>query len=206
VTGSTRLALLLLDPGYPQAALRKGREAVSLGRKLAHPYSWCFALAYLGKLHSERGKYLLAEQLQAEATTLADQHGLVFMATLGSIWRDWALIGQGLYQDGVQLIEGGHDRLSNELPGDERLYQKYLSAAAYQRLRRSTEALALVGELFDSSSRPESGIWKEISIGSPAIYCCWKMRRMTAALNNRFVMRSRWRAANERKPANCALP
>src|SRR5580698_2146108 len=153
VTGSTRLARLLFDLGYPEAALRKGREAVSLGRKLSHPYSLCFALSYLGDLHSKCGGYLLATQLEEEAIALASQHGLIFLATLATIWRGWALIGQGLGQEGLRLVEGGLARMSKELPGEERFYQKYLLAEAYQKLRRPQEGLALTNELFTVMSQ-----------------------------------------------------
>jgi len=149
VTSSVRLALLLFDLGCPETALRKGREAVILARKLSHPYSLSFALAYLSELHSERGEYLVAQQLAEEATALADQHGLLHLATLGANWRAWALIGQGLNQEGVQLMEEGLARLSNELPGEKRLYHKYLLAAAYKKLQRPQEALVLIGELLN---------------------------------------------------------
>jgi class 3 adenylate cyclase/ribosomal protein L40E len=147
VASSARLAFLLFALGYPEAALRKGRDAVILGRKLSHPYSLAFALAYLGQLHAERGEYRVAQQLEEEATALAEQHGLVFLATLGTIWRGWSLIGQGLNQEGLQLIQGGLARFSEELPSEERLYQQYLLAAAYNKLRRLEEALALTREL-----------------------------------------------------------
>jgi tetratricopeptide (TPR) repeat protein len=142
------LALLLFDLGYADTALRKGREAVILGRKLSHPYSLCFALAYLGELHSERGEYLVAQQLEEEASALAEQNGLVYLAILGAIWRGWSLIGQGVNQEGLQVIQGGLARLSNELPSVERLYSKYLLAAAYNKLQLSQEGLAVTAELF----------------------------------------------------------
>jgi class 3 adenylate cyclase/tetratricopeptide (TPR) repeat protein/ribosomal protein L40E len=148
ITGSTRLARLLFALGYPEAALRHGREAVTLGRKLSHPYSLCFALGYLGEIHSELGEYVQAERLEEEAIALASQHGLVFMATLGAIWRGSALIGQGCNHEGLELIETGLTRLRTELPGEERLYQKYLLAAAYEKLRQPREGLALTQEIF----------------------------------------------------------
>jgi hypothetical protein len=49
----------------------------------------------------------------------------------------------------MQLIQEGLTRLSNELPNEERLYQKYLLAEAYNKLRRPREALALTGELLN---------------------------------------------------------
>jgi predicted ATPase len=139
---------LLFALGYPAAALRYGREAVTLGRKLSHPYSLCFALGYLGEIHSELGEYVQAERLEEEAIALASQHGLIFMATLGAIWRGSALIGQGRSDEGLDLIDTGLARLRTELPGEERLYQKYLLAAAYEKLRRPREGLALTEEIF----------------------------------------------------------
>src|SRR5437868_3508334 len=43
--------------------------------------------------------------------------------------------------------EGGLARLSNELPSVERLYSKYLLAAAYNKLQLSQEGLAVTAEL-----------------------------------------------------------
>ena len=101
VTGSTRLARLLFDLVYPEAALRKGREAVSLGRKLLILIAvLCLVLPWRSPLKC--GEYLLAEQIEEEAIALANQHGLIFLATLATIWRGWALIGQGLGQEGLE--------------------------------------------------------------------------------------------------------
>jgi predicted ATPase len=43
--------------------------------------------------------------------------------------------------------------MSKELPGEERFYQKYLLAEAYQKLRRPHEGLALTNELFSVMSQ-----------------------------------------------------
>ena len=43
--------------------------------------------------------------------------------------------------------------MSKELPGEERFYQKYLLAEAYQKLRRPREGLALTNELFSDMSQ-----------------------------------------------------
>jgi len=147
VTGLAMLALVLFDLGYPEKALQRGREALALGRKLSHPYSLAFALGWLGLLYAERGEHLLSQQLEEEMIALSGENGFVLLAALGTIWRGSAMVEQGVMGEGIASIQRGLAIFTDERSEEERLFHVFLLAAAYGKLGRSREGLALLEEL-----------------------------------------------------------
>jgi predicted ATPase len=86
-------ALWLL--GYPDQALKRSREALSLAQELAHPHSLAFASYFAAELHRYRRERQLAQDQAEAAITLSREHGCPFWVTLGTILRGWTLIEQG---------------------------------------------------------------------------------------------------------------
>ena len=63
--------------------------------------------------------------------------------------------------------------MSKELPGEERFYQKYLLAEAYQKLRRPHEGLALTNELFSVMSQTgKRNLQSDLHRLKGDLYCC----------------------------------
>ena len=58
----SNLALILWLHGYPDQALERSKEALTLARGLSHPYSHAHALAYGAVVHQYRGEVEEAQE------------------------------------------------------------------------------------------------------------------------------------------------
>ncbi len=82
------LALWLL--GYPDQALHKSQEAISLARELAHPYSLVYALIWAATVRQFRRERQAAHELTEAIITLSLRAGL---CPLGGMGHDPAGLG-----------------------------------------------------------------------------------------------------------------
>jgi predicted ATPase len=100
-------AMALWFLGYPDQALQKIHEAITLAQDLAHPYSMAMALdraAFLGQFRREGH----ATQRWAEtAAGIAAEHGFRRHAALGPILRGWAQSEEGQGAESIAQIRQG---------------------------------------------------------------------------------------------------
>ena len=100
-------ALVLWLLGYPDQALKRSQEALTLAQELSHPFSLAFALSIAAQLHQRRGERQAAQE-RAEATiTLCTEQGFPSWLALGTIYRGWALAEQGQREEGMAQIHQG---------------------------------------------------------------------------------------------------
>jgi TOMM system kinase/cyclase fusion protein len=101
--------------GYPDQALQRSHEALTLARELAHPFSLGFALAFAAWLHYFRREGQLTQE-RAEATmALGAEQGFGVYAAMGRIFRGWALAQQypesgarqGQVEEGMAQMQQG---------------------------------------------------------------------------------------------------
>jgi predicted ATPase len=99
------LALWLL--GYPDQALHKSREGLTLAQQLAHPFSLAFALLHSAVLHVARREGQGTQELSEAALTLATEQEFAFWLAWGMFLRGWALTTQGDERGGLaQMCQG----------------------------------------------------------------------------------------------------
>jgi predicted ATPase len=100
-------ALTLWFLGYPDQALRKAGEALTLARGLDHTFSLAFALHFSGLLHHYRRECQAARDQTAETLRISTEQS--FQAFLGStaVIHGWALAQTGQAQDGLRRIRQG---------------------------------------------------------------------------------------------------
>ena len=93
--------------GYPDQALARLHDALTLAHELSHPYSLAFAQwwsAFVYKLRRD----VPAVHDQAEATlTLSTEQGFTLWMAVGTIFRGWALAMQGQGEEGVAQVRQG---------------------------------------------------------------------------------------------------
>jgi predicted ATPase len=93
--------------GYPDQALKRSHEALTLAQELAHPNSLGGALDVTGFVRQfRREEHVVREQGEA-AITLSTEHGLPFWLAAGTILRGWALAEQGQGEEGITQIQQG---------------------------------------------------------------------------------------------------
>jgi predicted ATPase len=93
--------------GYPDQALERSREALTLAQELSHPYSLAYALQSAMRLHRFR-REVQAAQEQAEAlVTLSNQQGFAQWLAGGTMMCGWALTVQGQEGEGMAQMHHG---------------------------------------------------------------------------------------------------
>jgi class 3 adenylate cyclase/predicted ATPase len=100
-------ALPLWCLGYPERALERSREALTLARELSHPYSLAFALNWAAGLHQYRGEAQEAQERAEVAITIATERGFPLHVARGTIWWGWALTAQGQVEEGIAQMHRG---------------------------------------------------------------------------------------------------
>jgi adenylate cyclase len=143
--------LVLWHLGYPEQALKRIHDALTLAQEMNDPFSLAFPLAVAAQLHQYRREVPAARERTDAAITLASEQGFAIPLAAGKTIRGWALSMQGREEEGIaQLQEGVADLKAT---GAKMLLPYFLTllAEAYGRGRQSetglkvlTEALAAV--------------------------------------------------------------
>jgi class 3 adenylate cyclase/predicted ATPase len=136
----TELALALWSLGYPDQALKKLHEALSIAREISYPFNSATALAYAAWLHSlcRDGP---ATKEWAEATmTLASEQRFPYWLAIGTILQGWALVEQGKGEEGLAQLHQG--------------LVAYRAISAWYR----PHLLALLAEAYGKVGQPEEGL------------------------------------------------
>jgi len=104
----TDLVLVLWCCGYPDQALRKSQEALSLAQELTHPQSFVLARCWdAWLLQCCRRPEQILQGPTAAAITIAAEQGLWFYQGILSAIHGWALARQGSTEEGLAQIEQG---------------------------------------------------------------------------------------------------
>ena len=126
VASLSYVALTLWLLGYPEQALRRSQEALSLPHDIPYPHSQAFAFFFAAVLHHLRGETQAARERAEAAVILANEQGFAFLLASGSIVKGWALVEQGQEGEGVALI---HQSLAATRVTDAELARTYYLAS-----------------------------------------------------------------------------
>jgi predicted ATPase/class 3 adenylate cyclase len=145
------LSLFLL--GYPDQALRKSREALTLARELAHANSMAFASLTTAVVHSYRREPEEAREHAEAVIDLATEQGMPFWLALGTLVRGWALVEQGDREAGITQIRQGLAAYRAAGTMEHLTYILALLAQAYRKGGQVEEGLAAVAEALEFVDR-----------------------------------------------------
>lgn len=106
VCGRVYLGLALWLLGDPQKALHCSREAVTLARRLKHPFSLAYALNFSAWLRLMLQRIDSAVALAKEQIALSEEHGF-FWVSLGKVVYGWCLARRGAPDQGAEQIQAG---------------------------------------------------------------------------------------------------
>jgi class 3 adenylate cyclase/predicted ATPase len=155
---STALALWPL--GYPEQALKRAQETLTLARELAHPYSLAYALGFAARVHQLRREGRQVREQAEAAMTLSPEQGFSLYAAVGAILRGWALAVQGQEKDGIARIRQGLTSLRATGAAVFTPYYLALLAEAYGRDGQAGEGLTVVGEALAIVDKNEERWWE----------------------------------------------
>jgi predicted ATPase len=146
--------------GYPDQALRRSHEALTLAQELAHPFSLAYALTFAAWVHQFRRE---GQATQARAETLcalAREQGFAFLLAVGMATRGWALAEQGQSIAAIVQIREGLAAYRATGAEADRAYFLALLAEAYGRGKRNDEGLAVLEEALALMGHHTSVIWE----------------------------------------------
>jgi predicted ATPase len=137
-------ALWLL--GYPDQALQKTRDALSLARELSHPFSLGNALTYAAWVHQQRGEGQAVQERAEAAITLGTEQGLPRWVVQGTMLMGWLLAEQGQREKGI--VQMRHELASRQatVMAREHSYYGALFAEALGKAGQTEEGLNAVSE------------------------------------------------------------
>jgi class 3 adenylate cyclase/predicted ATPase len=151
VFGLSRLAQVLWELGYPDQALQRSHEALTLARELAHPASVATALFFAAQVHGRRREWQRTYEQAETALGLAREHGFAFRVAQATFLRGWALVQQGQGDAGLtQICQGLAALRATGSEGGEYLI---VLAAAYGRVGQNEAGLRVVEEALTVSRR-----------------------------------------------------
>ena len=146
--------------GYPDQALQRSHEALTLAQELAHPFSLAYALNFAAWVHQFRREGE-ATQARAEVTiALAREQGFSLWLALGTVLWGWALAEQGQSDAGVIQIREGMAAYRATGAEVDRSYCLALLAEVYGQGKRDDEGLAVLEEALALTGQYASVIWE----------------------------------------------
>ena len=97
-------ALALWFLGYPQQALTRCRETLSLARELSHPFSLVVALTWFAMLYQYCRDAREAQALAEEAMAISSELSFSNWLSVAAMVRGWALADQGQQAEGRDQV------------------------------------------------------------------------------------------------------
>jgi predicted ATPase len=139
-------AQALWSLGYPDQALQRSQEALTLAHKLSHPFSLAMALYFAAVIHLARREWQAAQERAEVLMTLAAEQGFTQLLAYGTFHRGAALAEQGQGEEGMAQMQQGlaaFRAIGTEMGRTARL--PWL-AAAYAKVGQVEEGLSVLAE------------------------------------------------------------
>jgi class 3 adenylate cyclase/predicted ATPase len=141
-----RVARLLWSLGYPDQALKRSRQALTLACELSHPQSLAFALFPAGMVHHLRREGQAAQEHAETLIALSKEQGFAFMLATGTVLQGWALAEQRQEEVGIAQMHQGMLALQATRAELPQVVWSAPLAEAYGRIGRPEEGLTLLTE------------------------------------------------------------
>jgi predicted ATPase len=146
--------------GYPDQALKRSREALTLAKELAHPHSLVYAIIFAARVHLRRGEWqTIQEQIEAEIA-LSTGHGFPYWQASATIIRGETLAEQGQVEEGIVLIGQGLAAWRVQRAEIYRPCVLALLAEAYGKVGQAEEGLNAVAEALAAVEKTAEHLWE----------------------------------------------
>ncbi len=152
------VALWLL--GYPDQALTKSRQALTLAKDLSHPFSLAYAMNMAAVFYQI---YHDVNETQKHAKTgnaLCIEQGIPYWLAYGPILMGWALTEQGKGDEGIKQTRQGLDAYS--ATGSELAlpYFLFLLIDAYKKAGQAEDGLVVLAEALSIVDKTSERWWE----------------------------------------------
>jgi tetratricopeptide (TPR) repeat protein len=159
------LAEILFFLGYPDQALARNQEALTLARELSHPFSLAMALQYAAIMHRRRGEPQAARPLEEASMAVCREHAFTQGVAQVMIWQGWDLVQQSQAAVGIGHMRQGLEALQATGAAADWLWLLPVVATAYGHVGQAEAGLALLAEALDTIDTPgkrieEAGLYR----------------------------------------------
>jgi len=150
------LARTLWHLGFPDAAKRKADEALALAKRLGHPHTLAWSMAFAASLHLFRGDWSAARSQAEETISLCTEHGFPFWLAWGMVLRGSALGAQGDLARGIAEIQQGLDAYRATGAAVARPYFLTLLAEVYARAEQAEPGLTILADAVEEAEAQDN--------------------------------------------------
>jgi predicted ATPase len=146
VSSRAHVAWPLWALGYPDQAVQRSQEALSMAHALAHPYDLVTPLLLSVLVHYHCREWPTVQAHAEALLALGTEHGFPRYAAWGALYRGWALAAQGQGAEGIAQARQGLG--AYQATGAALGIPGFLArlAAAYWHMGQVDEGLHLVTE------------------------------------------------------------
>jgi predicted ATPase len=107
VAGLSYLAVTLWHLGYPDQALQRVNEGLTLAEELSHPFSLQFAQFFVGIVRQYRREAPATQESAARLIALSAEHGFTPQLAHATVQSGWSMAKQGRHEEGIPEIHKG---------------------------------------------------------------------------------------------------
>jgi predicted ATPase len=132
--------------GYPDQALKRSHESLTLAQELSHPFTLTHALSHTAVLHCCRRERQATQERAEALIALSGEQGFPFDMASGTILWGWALTEQEQGREGIAQLRQGLAALQAKRSELRRPYFLALLAEAYGKVGRTEEGLTVLTE------------------------------------------------------------
>jgi class 3 adenylate cyclase/predicted ATPase len=132
--------------GYPDQALKRSHEALTLAQRLSHPHSLASALYFAAELHQYRRERQATQERAETLIALSSEQGFPVWLANGMILRGWALAKEGQEEEGIAQVSQGLAAFRATGGEIEWPYRLALLAEAYRGAGQAEEGLSVLAE------------------------------------------------------------
>jgi predicted ATPase/DNA-binding winged helix-turn-helix (wHTH) protein len=132
--------------GYLDQAVQQAEAAITLAKKIEHPYSLALAQYHAAMVHHARRDVQRTRATVEASVALSPEHGLPYWLSLMQVLKGWTFAHQGDYETGIHMMQQG--LLASQEAGAtlNHPYSLVLLAEAYGTIGKIEQGLRLLGE------------------------------------------------------------
>jgi predicted ATPase len=149
--------------GYPDQAIERCHESLTLAQKLSHPFSQALALSFASWLYQFRRQWQTVQKRAEATSTISTDQAFPFWLGWGMILRGRALVEHGQGEEGIaQMLRGLVDWRAT---GSELGIPYFLSllAEAYLKIGQAEKGFSVIAEALTTVNEREER-WYEAEL------------------------------------------
>ena len=146
--------------GYPDQALKRSQEALTLAQELSHPFSQALVFDYATILHQFRRERQTVHERAAAAIALCTEQGFTYYLAWGTFMQGWALAEQGQAEEGIAQMRQSLAALRATGAELRQPYYLALLAETHGKGGQAEEGLAMLAEALARTHASKECWWQ----------------------------------------------